>query len=80
MSDKIKEVDLRFLRHWAGKTQNQVSAEMGIAQSQLSRLERRDDHLVSTLSRYVSAIGGELELYARLDGRLFKIRRHNSDS
>jgi hypothetical protein len=39
---------------------------MGVSQSDVSKLERRDDLLLSTLQRYVEAIGGRLEL--RLKG------------
>jgi hypothetical protein len=32
--------------------------------AELSKIERRDDHLLSTLRRYVAALGGELEVVA----------------
>ena len=38
------------------------TAEM--TQSELSRLESRGDHRISTLTRYVEALGGELEVAA----------------
>jgi hypothetical protein len=36
----------------------------GMAQSEVSRLERREDHHVSTLRKVVEALGGELEVSA----------------
>ena len=37
---------------------------MGMDQSEISRLERRTDLLLSTLRRFVNATGGELHLMA----------------
>lgn len=56
---------LRALRTAARKTQAEVARVTGIAQGDLSRLETRDrfdDSLVSTLRRYVEALGGGVEL------------------
>ena len=58
---------LRVLRRACGKAQTDVSEATGIAQGDVSRLERRtnlDECVVSTLRRYVEALGGELELVA----------------
>lgn len=58
---------LRLLRDAAGKTQSDVSAASGINQGDISRLESRellDECVVSTLQRYIAAIGGTLELTA----------------
>ncbi len=56
---------LRTLREAAGKTQADVALASQIDQSDVSRLEARsdfDDCQVSTLRRYLRAIGGEAEL------------------
>lgn len=68
------EVSLRELRQIAGKTQVEVAAGSGLAQSEVSRIEGRDDALVSTLRRYVEALGGELDLVARIGARSVVIR------
>jgi hypothetical protein len=65
---------LRALREHVGKTQNEISRAMPMSQSQLSRLEGRHDHLVSTLRRYVEALGGEIEVVALVDGTRFALR------
>lgn len=62
-------VTLAQLREAAGKTQVEVAAETEMAQSELSRFERRDDRRVSTLRRYVEALGGELEVVAVVNGK-----------
>jgi len=58
---------MRVLREAAGKTQVEVAAESQMDQADVSRLESReefDDCQVSTLQRYVTALGGTLELVA----------------
>jgi transcriptional regulator with XRE-family HTH domain len=45
-------------------TQEEVAARLQISQSNVSRLERRRDMLVSTLREVVEAFGGELHLVA----------------
>ncbi len=55
---------LRELRLMSGKTQAEVAKVTKMTQGELSRAERREDHLLSTLKRYVEALGGELEVEA----------------
>lgn len=63
---------LRTIRDATGKTQKEVSDESEINQGDISRLENRstfDDCQVSTLRRYIEALGGELELVAKFDNK-----------
>lgn len=56
---------MRALREAAGKTQVDVAAASQINQADISRLESQtdfDDYQVSTLRRYLAALGGQLEL------------------
>lgn len=58
---------MRAVREAAGKTQIEVAETSRIDQADVSRLEGRedfDDCQVSTLQRYVAALGGQLELVA----------------
>jgi transcriptional regulator with XRE-family HTH domain len=64
---------LRELREFAQKTQEDVAETAAMTQSELSRLERRDDHLLSTLRRYVEALGGRLEVVAVFENRQIKL-------
>ena len=60
-------LSLRTLREAAGKTQVDVTGASQMDQADVSRLEGREtfeDCQVSTLQRYVSALGGRLELVA----------------
>lgn len=59
---KDRRMSLRAVRESIGKTQLDLAGVAGIDQAEVSRLERRDDAKLSTLHRYVRALGGELEL------------------
>jgi len=69
---------LRELRLERDVTQEQLAAMMGIRQASLSKIEHQDDLLVSTLRRYVEALGGTLEIRARFDRRTVTLRRYGS--
>jgi transcriptional regulator with XRE-family HTH domain len=57
-------MDLAELRGSLGLTQEEIAERLDLAQSNVSRLERRDDMLVSTLRQVVEAYGGRLRLIA----------------
>lgn len=48
------------------KTQSEMGKELGLPQNAVSQLEKRSDLLLSTLRRYVGALGGEVEIIVRL--------------
>jgi transcriptional regulator with XRE-family HTH domain len=57
-------MDLAELRGARALTQADIAERLSIAQSNVSRLERRGDMLVSTLREVVHAMGGELRISA----------------
>jgi len=60
----LAAMDLAELRSSLAVTQEELAHRLSIAQSNVSRLERRDDMLVSTLRQVVQALGGELKVTA----------------
>ncbi|MBB5274482.1 transcriptional regulator with XRE-family HTH domain [Rhizobium rosettiformans] len=60
---------LQELRKSRDLTQEKLAALLGINQENVSRLERRNDLLLSTLRDYVEAMGGNLEIIARFPDR-----------
>ena len=62
--EMLAEMPMHALRDALHFTQQQLAEELGIKQGSISKMERRPDHLVSTLRRFVEAMGGELELRA----------------
>ena len=64
----------------AGLSQEELAAAIGIKQPTLSRLESQDDMQISTLRRVIEALGGKLEIIARLpsgDVRLSQFQEAN---
>jgi transcriptional regulator with XRE-family HTH domain len=60
---------LKDLRQAVERTQQDLAASLGVGQDTISRIERRSDMLLSTLRRYVEAMGGKLELVAEFPHR-----------
>ena len=55
---------LQNLRSLQNTTQLSLAKQLGIGQTGLSHMERRDDILLSTLKAYVEALGGQLHVAA----------------
>jgi DNA-binding Xre family transcriptional regulator len=67
----LTELPLQELRLARQLSQETLAESLGIDQSGVSKLERRADLYVSTLRRYVEAMGGSLEIVARFpDGEV----------
>lgn len=64
-----EEMTLRDLRSVQQFTQERVAKLLGIEQDSVSRMERRADMLLSTMSSYVEAMGGKLRLVAEFPNR-----------
>ena len=60
---------LKDLRQAVERTQVELATSLGVGQDTISRIERRSDMLLSTLRRYVEAMGGKLELVAEFPDR-----------
>ncbi len=72
----IAEMTLAETRKARGKNQSIVAEAMDIAQPNVSQVENRRDTLVSTLSQYVEALGGKLEIHAKFpDGQDVMIKQ-----
>jgi DNA-binding XRE family transcriptional regulator len=63
------QMTLRELRALAGKTQDEVARAAEMTQGEISRLERREDLLLSSLRTYVEALGGHLGVVAVLGNK-----------
>ena len=57
-----RQATLRKVREARALTQATIAELLGMDQSEVSRLERRSDILLSTLRRFIGAAGGELRL------------------
>lgn len=71
---ELLEISLREAREMSGRTQEEVAAEMDVVQGEVSRLESRDDMKLSTIRRFVEAIGGDLVVLANFDGKSVRLK------
>ncbi len=70
---EILEMNLRELRELLGKTQEEMAELTKMSQGQVSMTERRQDLLLSTLRRYVQALGGDLECVAHFGNKRVRL-------
>ena len=61
----IAAMPLQELRRARQLSQEQLAEELGATQPEISKMEHRTDMYVSTLRRFVEAMGGQLEITAR---------------
>ena len=64
-----EEMTLQELRRARAMTQVKMARRLGVAQKQISELEKRTDMHISTLRRSVEALGGKLSLVAQFPDR-----------
>jgi len=64
-----EEATLQDLRKAFGMTQVKMAKEMKVGQDAVSRVEKRTDMLLSTLSGYIEGMGGKLNLVAEFPDR-----------
>lgn len=64
-----EEMTLRDLRLALQKTQQDLSGVLHMSQDGVSRLEKRTDMLLSTLNKYVMALGGSLKIIAEFPNK-----------
>lgn len=57
--DRVYAMNLAMIRKAAQMTQAEVARKLGVGQGVVSRLEHRDDMLLSTLHDYLMATGAE---------------------
>jgi predicted transcriptional regulator len=73
MEQPVRVMRLGALRAALRIRQSEVAARLGTAQAVIAQFERRWDFRVSTLRRYVAALGAELEISAIIGGRRVRL-------
>jgi len=70
----LTEMSLAEARKARGFSQVGLAQALGTAQPNVSQIEKRPDAMVSTLSAYIEALGGTLEIHAKFpDGQHVEI-------
>lgn len=62
--EMLAEMPMYELRRARQLSQEELAELLDVRQGSVSKLERRTDLYISTLRRYIEALGGELELQA----------------
>src|SRR5258708_37361550 len=77
----LAAMPLQELRRARQLSQEQLAEELGATQPEISKIEHRTDMYVSTLRRFVEAMGGQLEIIARFpDGTIEITQFHELDA
>lgn len=72
--EMLAQIRLQGLRQARSSTQQTIAEIMRVPQSAVSKIESRTDAYVSTIRRYLQAMGGELEIVATFpDGNRYEI-------
>jgi predicted XRE-type DNA-binding protein len=57
-------IGLTAMREARGATQRQIAEAWHVSQANVSQIERTQDIFLSTLSKYIAALGGQIEIRA----------------
>jgi predicted transcriptional regulator len=57
-------IGLTAMREARGATQRQIADAWDVSQANVSQIERTEDIFLSTLSKYIAALGGQIEIRA----------------
>ncbi len=60
----LNDIDLRSLRQALELTQNQLADTLKVNQAAISKMENQSDMFISTLRRFLGAMGGKLKIVA----------------
>jgi predicted transcriptional regulator len=60
-----RDLSLAALRRARAMTQEQLVSDLHVGQASIAKLERRTDMYLSTLRRFVEALGGQLDIVVR---------------
>jgi DNA-binding XRE family transcriptional regulator len=61
----LKEMPLAELRQARYLTQEQIAQNLKIKQASVSKMETQTDMYISTMRKYIEAMGGKLEIIAK---------------
>lgn len=66
LADELRqEMNLAEIRRAMELSQEQLAQQLNVGQAAVAKIEKRADMYISTLRRFIEAMGGELELSAK---------------
>lgn len=69
-----EQMDLAQVRRALKLSQDEIAQTLQIGQGSVAKIEKRTDMYVSTLRRFIQAMGGELEIVARFPDHAVTIK------
>jgi transcriptional regulator with XRE-family HTH domain len=75
----MDELTLDQIRTYRQLTQAQISQALGITQAAVSKLEFRSDTYISSVRKYLEALGGKMEIRAIFTDKEIKVRGLDGD-
>jgi DNA-binding XRE family transcriptional regulator len=76
VKETLAAMPLAEVRRAVGLTQEELASRLDVGQGSVSKLENAADMYLTTLRKYVEALGGELRLIAEFpEGRRMEIER-----
>ena len=73
VQELLKEMPLAELRQARQMTQEQIAQKLKIKQASVSKMESQADMYISTMRKYIEAMGGELEIVAKFPNGSVKV-------
>lgn len=67
------QLRLAILREQVGKSQVELAVLLGTSQSNVSQLERSEDLQLSSIARYIHALGGKLQVNAVVGNTTYRL-------
>jgi DNA-binding XRE family transcriptional regulator len=74
----LKEMPLAELRQARQLTQEQIAQNLKIKQASVSKMETQTDMYISTMRKYIEAMGGKLEIIAKFPEGNVKVEKFKS--
>ena len=71
----LQEMMLAEVRQAIELSQEDMANAMNLQQPAISKIEKNTDMYISTLRRYIEALGGELDITARFNGKKVRINQ-----
>lgn len=77
--EMLRNMPLNELRAAREMTQENLAEVLGVQQASISKMERRTDMYISTLSKFIEAMGGKLEIRACFPEGSVRITQFSGD-
>jgi predicted transcriptional regulator len=71
----LEEMALNELRQAFKLSQEEMANRLNVKQPAISKIEKNTDMYISTLRRFIEAMGGELDISARFNNELIHINQ-----